>query len=152
MPKTIAQNEYYMIAVDPAKNRIYLTLISYWRSRADVPTYIEDLKKATQYVSKGFTILTDLSLMRAPHPDVVQLHTEAQRIVVSAGLTKTAEVIGPDANTNIAIERFSRDSGMHKRTFDLWREADEWLDEKEPQVGLAPASAKSEGEHTRKEV
>lgn len=132
MTKTIAQNEYYMIAVDTPKNRIYLTLISYWRSRADVPTYIQDLKKATQYVSKGFTILADLSLMKAPHPDVVQLHTEAQRIVVSAGLTKTAELIGRDANTNIAIDRFSRDSGMHKGTFDLWKEADEWLDRKEP--------------------
>jgi hypothetical protein len=40
--KTIAQNDYYVIAVDPRKNRGYLTLIGYWKSRAEVPKYIEE--------------------------------------------------------------------------------------------------------------
>jgi hypothetical protein len=129
--KTIAQNDYYVIGVDPAKNRAYLTLIGYWKSRADVPKYIDDWKKAIRELSKGFTVLTDVTRFKAPSPDVVELHTEAQKVLISGGLSKVAELVGSDAITKIAVDRFSRKSGMYKGTFDNWREADEWLDKKE---------------------
>jgi hypothetical protein len=128
--KTIAQNDYYVIAADPSKNRMYLTLIGYWRSRAEVPKYIEDLKKATRELSRGYTILTDVTKMKAPPQDVVTLHTEAQKVVLAAGLSKTAELVGSDIFTKMSVDRFSKESGMHKGTFDNWREADEWLDKK----------------------
>jgi hypothetical protein len=130
--KTIAQNDYYVIAVDATKNRLYLTLIGYWKSRAEVPKYIEDLKKATRELSKGYTILTDVTKMKAPPQDVVSLHMEAQKVVLAAGLSKTAELVGRDAIAKLAVDRFSRESGMYKGTFDNWREADDWLDKVEP--------------------
>ena len=129
--KTIAQNDCYVIAVDPSKNRLYLTLIGYWKSRADVPKYIEDLKKATRELSKGYTILTDVTKMKAPPQDVVTLHTEAQKVVLAAGLSKTSELVGSDVFAKMAVDRFSRESGMYKGTFDNWREAEDWLDKKE---------------------
>ena len=131
MMKTIAQNDYYVITVDPAKNRAYLTLIGYWKSRADVPRYIDDWKKAIRELSKGFTVLSDVTRMKAPPQDVVQVHTEAQKVLISSGLSKVAELVGSDVITKMAIDRFSRESGMYKGTFDNWREADDWLDTKE---------------------
>lgn len=130
--KTIAQNDYYVLAVDPSKNRAYLTLIGYWRTRADVPKYIEDWRKAMRDLSKGFTVLSDVTRFKAPPADVVQLHMEAQKILMSGGLNKVAELVGHDVITKMAIDRFSRESGMFKGTFDSWREADDWLDKKEP--------------------
>jgi hypothetical protein len=130
--KTIAQNEYYVIAVDPGKNRMYLTLIGYWKSRAEVPKYLDDLKKGTRELSKGYTILTDVTKMKAPPQDVVSLHTEAQKVVLAAGLSKTAELVGSNIITKMSVDRFSKESGMYKGTFDSWRDADEWLDKKEP--------------------
>ena len=132
MMKTIAQNDFYVIAVDPAKNRAYLTLIGYWKSRSDVPKYIDDWRKATRELSKGFTVLSDATRMKAPPQDVVQVHTEAQKVLMANGLSKVAELVGSDVIAKMAIDRFSRESGMYKGTFDNWREADDWLDKKEP--------------------
>ena len=132
MTKTIAENDYYVIAVDTAKNRAYLTLIGYWKSRAEIPKYVEDWKKALRELSKGFTVLTDVTKFKAPPQEVVVLHTEAQKVLMKGGLSKVAELVGRDAITKMAVDRFSRESGMYKGTFDNWREADEWLDKKEP--------------------
>lgn len=132
MMKTIAQNDHYVIAVDPSKNRAYLTLIGYWKSRAEVPRYIDDWKKAIRELSRGFTVLSDVTRMKAPPQDVVQLHTEAQKVLMGGGLSKVAELVGSDVIAKMAIDRFSRESGMYKGTFDNWREADDWLDKKEP--------------------
>ena len=129
--KTIAQNDYYIIAVDPMKNRAYLTLIGYWKSRAEVPKYLEDWKKAIRELSRGFTVLTDVTRMKAPPPDVVQLHTEAQKVLMSGGLKKVAEIVGSDIFAKMAVDRFSRESGMYKGTFDNFREAEDWHDKKE---------------------
>ncbi len=131
MMKTIAQNDNYVIAVDPSKNRAYLTLIGYWKGRAEVPKYIDDWRKAIKELSRGFTVLSDVTRMKAPPQDVVQLHTEAQKVLMAGGLSKVAELVGSDVIAKMAIDRFSRESGMYKGTFDNWREADDWLDKKE---------------------
>ena len=127
--KTIAKNDYYAILVDAAKNRLYLTLIGYWKSCSVVPNYIEDLKKATQELSRGYTILTDVIQMKPPPRDVITLHTEAQKVVMAAGLKKTAELVGQDVIAKMAVDRFSKESGMYKGTFDNKEEAEAWLDE-----------------------
>ncbi len=75
--KIMAETEYYVIAVDPAKNRAYLSLIGYWKSRADVPRYLEDWRQAIGPLSAGFTVLTDVTRMKPPPQDVTQLHIEA---------------------------------------------------------------------------
>ncbi len=131
MMKAIAQNDNYVIAVDPAKNRAYLTLIGYWKSRTEVPGYIDDWRKAIRELSRGFTVLSDVSRMKAPPQDVVPLHTEAQKVLMGSGLSRVAELVGSDVITRMAVDRFSRESGMYKGTFDNWREADDWLDKKE---------------------
>jgi hypothetical protein len=128
--KTIVQNDNYVIAVDPTKNRAYLTLIGYWKSRAEVPKYIEDWRKAIRELSRGFTVLTDVTRFKAPPPHVVTLHTEAQKVLISGGLNKVAEIVGSDIIAKMAVDRFSKESGMHKGTFDNWREAEDWLDKK----------------------
>lgn len=132
MMKAVAQNDFYVIAVDPAENRAYLTLIGYWKSRSDVPKYIDDWRQATRELSRGFAILSDTTRMKAPPQDVAQVHTEAQKVLMANGLSEVAELVGSDVIAKMAIDRFSRESGMHKGTFDNWREADDWLDKKEP--------------------
>jgi len=127
---TIAQNDYYVIAVDQIKNRAYLTLMGYWKSRAEVPRYLEDWRKAIRELSRGFTVLTDVTRFKAPSADVVTLHTEAQKVLMSGGLNKVAEIVGSDIIAKMAVDRFSRESGMQKGTFDNWREAEDWLGKK----------------------
>lgn len=127
--KTIAQNEYYTILVDSKKNRLYLTVEGFWKNRSVVPHYIDDLKKAIEDLNKGFTLLTDVRRMKVPPAEIAALHNEAQTLVISEGLGKTAEIHGEDVIAKMAVDRYSSGSGMFKRNFDNKIEAEAWLDE-----------------------
>ncbi len=129
--KAIATTEYYSIAVDQAKNRPYLTIHGFWKSRAVVSNYLADLKKATQELSTGYTILTDVIRMKTPPQEVAALHIEVQKVVVAAGLRKTAELVAQNVTIAMPLDRYAKTSGMQKRTFHTKSEADAWLDEQE---------------------
>lgn len=126
--KNIVENQYYSIYVDQDKNRIYLTILGFWRALDLVPNYISDIAKATQSVSKGFTILTDLTQMKPPPQEVGGIHMKAQKALVDAGLSKTAELLPADAIAQMAVDRYSRESGMEKGSFSSREEAEKWLD------------------------
>jgi len=127
--KVIARNDNYIIMVDEAKNRIYLTIIGFWKDLGMVPNYLDDITKAGQSVSTGFTILTDVTKMKVPTPEVGEIHGKAQGILVGAGLSKTAEILPADAIAQIAVDRYSKKSGMKKASFSTFEEAEKWLDE-----------------------
>jgi hypothetical protein len=125
--KEIAVNEFYSIKVDEAKNRLYLTITGFWQKADQVPEYLNDLKKATQFISKGYTILSDIRKMKAPTQEIGALHVKAQKIVIDAGLSKTAEVHPESMMAKISVDRFSEESGMKKGLFPSIEEAEKWL-------------------------
>lgn len=125
----IVANEHYTIFIDTRKNRLYLTLFGFWKSRSVVPTFKMDMRKAVRQLTRNYTILTDVTQMKTPPPDVAALHTEVQKMLMTEGLKKTAEVLGKDVIAKMAVERFSRKSGMNKEMFDDKRKAEKWLDE-----------------------
>ena len=127
--KDIAENEYYSITVDEKKNRIYLTILGFWRDPDVVPNYVSDITKAGQSVSKDFTILTDITQMKPPPKNVGEIHMKAQKVLVDAGLDKTAELLPAHAIAQMAVDRYSRESGMKKGSFSSREEAEKWLDE-----------------------
>jgi len=129
--KAIATTEYYSLAVDQAKNRLYLTINGFWKNRAAVSNYLADLKKATQELSTGYTVFTDVTQMKTPPQDVAALHIEAQKVVVSAGLRKTAELVAQNVAISMPLNRYAKTSGMQRRTFHEREEAEVWLDEQQ---------------------
>ena len=126
--KTIAENEYYSLTVDEKRNRIYLTILGFWRGPDVVPNYISDITKAARSVSRDFTILTDVTQMTAPPTSIGEMHMKAQKILVDAGLCKTAELLPTAAISQMALDRYSRESGMNKGSFSSREEAEKWLD------------------------
>jgi hypothetical protein len=130
--KRIAKTAYYSIDIDKTKNRIYLTIGGFWKNVTVVPNYFDDIKKAAQEVSPGFTILTDVSQMATPPSDVGSLHEKAQQVLIEAGLKKTAEIIPREkAIEQMVLKKWSVKSGMVKGTFHDKFAAETWLDEKE---------------------
>ncbi|MCP4149021.1 MAG: hypothetical protein GY757_14835 [bacterium] len=126
----IANNQCYSIYVEPSKNRVYLTLIGFWASPATVPNYLDDITKMSLHVKEGYTILSDLSQMKAPSADIGNIHRKAQEICVAAGLGKTAELLpGIKPVEKKVIDRYSKDSGMNKKVFKSKADAEKWLDE-----------------------
>ena len=127
--ETIADNGYYTIKVDKAKNRIYNIFRGYWKSSSVVPHYMDDGKKALQKISEGFTCLVDVTIMKTPPDDVSDLHIKMQSLFVKAGLKKTAEVFSSSV-MKLLTNRLAKESGMFKQIFDNWEDAEKWLDEK----------------------
>ena len=127
--KTIAKTAYYSIAVDKTKNRIYLTIVGFWKSPAVVPAYVEDMKKACQEISPGFTVLADVTRMITP-PEVAAVHERAQQVTLAAGLRKSAEILPKEkALEKMALTKWSTKTGMVKNMFHAIADAEAWLDE-----------------------
>lgn len=123
----IVENKNYTLYYNPAKNRIYLKIIGFWRSSEIVPDYIKDWSKALSHANKGFTLLTDASEM-AMHPkEVGQLHEKAQQLVLKAGVKKVAEVIS-GAFTELQLNNVAATTKFPKKNFKNIKEAEAWLD------------------------
>ncbi|SDZ17339.1 hypothetical protein SAMN05444365_106150 [Micromonospora pattaloongensis] len=123
----LVSNDRYAIAVDTAKNRLYLTVKGYWLSPQDAPRYVEDLTTAAKRLRPQFAVLTDATTMRPHHEDVMPLHIAAQQALMAAGMSRVAEIL-PRAATRLQTRRLSNQSGMFKAEFDTHEEAEAWLD------------------------
>ena len=124
----ITENDLYEIKVDDDKNRLYLAVKGFWKSPAQVPEYVADIKTAIDKLKPGFTILTDLRTMKPPTTDVGQLHVEAQKALVESGLSKTAEVVGQAILLEMQLKKYAQTSSMSKAEFESIEEAEAWLD------------------------
>lgn len=124
----IAENDFYELRVDSDKNRLYAKATGFWKSPTQVPEYLADLKAALGEIRPGFTVLSDLRMMKPPTTEISHLHREAQRLIVDGGMSRTAEVIGKAILIEMQIKKFTQSSTMTKAEFDTPEEAEAWLD------------------------
>jgi hypothetical protein len=122
----IAENEYYVIQVEPGKNRFYLRVMGFWKNTSIVPNYLTDIEKGVKMLRSGFCIISDLREMKTPPQEVGILHEKAQKVLVLAGLDRTAEVLS-DAILKMALNKYSINSQMKKQAFSTVEEAEKWL-------------------------
>lgn len=125
--QNIASNPHYEIAVSKLKNRLYLKVRGFWRSPEEVPNYVSDLRKSAASLQKDFTVLADVSEMKAHPGPVRKVHEEAQTVLIMAGLGRVAE-IQADLITNVQLDNLSKDTLMPKRAFNCKVQAEAWLD------------------------
>lgn len=125
--KEIAKNKFYEISVDGEKNRLYLKIIGFWRNPEAVPHYTGDLLKATKELKRGFTILSDLREMLTPPVEITAIHEGAQKFLINAGLSRTAEVLS-NVILKMVTKKYSDVSHMKKMEFTTIEEAEKWLD------------------------
>jgi hypothetical protein len=97
----------------------------------DIPNFLNDIRQASDQLSEGFTLLTDVTEMKTHPPEVSDLHVESQKIWLEGGLLKTAELMPPSEVDRFAHERRAKASGMPCRAFESAEEAETWLDENE---------------------
>ena len=124
----IAETGKYTIEVDKPKNRVYFKIRGFWNSPADVPNYLSDWQRAIREVTSGFTILSDVREMKTPQPEVGELHHRSQAMLVTAGLRKTAELVPAGSIEKSVLQRYAKESGMTKGSFENQTEAEAWLD------------------------
>ena len=128
MKQMYIENKHYQIGIDKSKNRIYVTIIGFWRSPEEVSEYVPDLDRALLQLQPGFTLLTDLTQMKT-HPKTLNpVHLAAQQLLVAGGLTQTAEVVS-SSFVQFQAESLSKQSEMPLRQFSSIEEASAYLDQ-----------------------
>ncbi|MDN4165868.1 hypothetical protein QWY31_10155 [Cytophagales bacterium LB-30] len=123
---------HYEISYQAAKNRLYISIKGFWRNKADVASYLPDLKKILQKTKPGFTLLTDLRAMKTSPPEMQEIHIAAQKALVDAGLHCTAEVVA-SSFVQFQASQYSKTSEMPLKQFESKAAAEAFLDTlKEP--------------------
>ena len=127
MLKSIASNSYYDIVVNPAKNRIQLTIKGFWQTKDLVPHYINDINEAISQLKPGFSVLVNLTRMVSPTHEVCALHCEAQKLLIKSGSARSAEIVKDSLLMN-TVNGYSAELGMTRRAFYDPGFAEVWLD------------------------
>ena len=130
MNDLIAKTDFYTVGINKPKNRAYLIFTGYCSKPSNIPNFLDDIKKAAHGLKQGFTLLTDVTMLKTPPQDVAELHIKSQEIWIESGLSKTAEILPNTKIAKMALDRWSKTSGMKKEWFDNKFEAEAWLDGK----------------------
>ncbi|SFQ79172.1 hypothetical protein [Hymenobacter arizonensis] len=109
---TLVKNQYYELAYSAAKNRIYCTLIGYWRSADLVPTYVADWEKAVRLTQRGFTVLADNREMKTHPATVKALHAQVADTLPRAGMSYLAEVVAIDKIAVLQVSGITQQAGV----------------------------------------
>ena len=130
MNDLIAKTDFYTVKINKLKNRAYLIFTGFCSKPSDMPNFLDDIKKAAHGLRQGFTLLTDVTKIKTPPKEVAELHVKSQEIWIASGLSKTAEILPDTMVAKLALDRWSKTSGMEKECFDDKNEAEAWLDGK----------------------
>lgn len=126
--KKLVNNDKYEIAVDQKKNRVYFKIKGFWKDPSDIPNYIADWEMTLQHLKPHFTIVSDLREMKPHSTSLTPVHEKAQRLLVSAGLDRTAEIMGDAVLLEFQTKQYAERSLMKKMEFETLEEAEAWLD------------------------
>ncbi|WP_242926296.1 hypothetical protein [Pontibacter vulgaris] len=124
----VAKNLCYEIYFSMGKNRAYLTLKGFWKSKQVVAGYLEDLKKLLVLTEPGFTILTDQSQLVTHPQELNDLHLEAQRLMVKEGVQQVAHIMPSDKIASLQVNAIADQTGLPISKFATIEEAETWLD------------------------
>jgi len=130
MKQTISENDRYKLEIDIAKNRLYFTPLREWESPADVPNYLDDVRKCATKLKRGFSALSDTSLTTVFSPEVNALLMESIEIMKGLGQWKTA-VFNKSIVLDIYLDKIYKKADrehVELRTFNDLEEAEKWLD------------------------
>jgi hypothetical protein len=123
------KNNKYEITTDRMKNRIYIALLGFWASRAEVPNYLSDIEKAAKELRKGFTVVVDITNVKPWVIEINALQEEAQKFLMKAGISNAVEVVADaDRLKKMTVNQISSKTGIEKKMFPSIEEADRWLD------------------------
>jgi hypothetical protein len=125
--KEIASTEFYSILIDTGKNRMFLTYKGSWMKHEDVSGFANDCALATEGLTPGFTVLSDVRPMEAMLiTDVIE---KVQKDSIQAGIRKAARVYDRPTFIKRQAEQIHQKTGLKSKAFDSVADAEAWLDD-----------------------
>ncbi|WP_299989902.1 hypothetical protein [uncultured Pontibacter sp.] len=125
----VARNRCYEIAYDGIRNRIYYSILGFWKNTDSIPDFLSDWDKALQLVSEGFTLLIDMRTMITHPQQLNSLHEESRRKMKAIGVSKIANVMPVDKIANLQVSDLATRSHLPLHTFETCEAAEQWLNE-----------------------
>lgn len=123
----IADNDQYSIEVSTEKNRAYLVIKGFWRNVDAVPNYINDWKKAMDYLKDNFTILNDAVAMKSHPQDVKELHGQVLAVLQTRKMGPAASLIA-NSVTEVQFASIAKGTDINTSNFSNAADAEKWLD------------------------
>jgi len=117
-----------MLSVDTTKNRLYASMNGVWGDTSSNTEFIRNVQEAIRCLSKGFTVLTDLTRVRWMSSEWTEILVTTQKMFIEASLSKEAEIHPPSMALRMQIDSVSRNSGIPRQVFASIDKAEAWLD------------------------
>ena len=127
--KHIARNKCYEISYSEVKNRLYFTVLGFWKNKESVPELLHDWEKALRLVTPGFTVLIDMRTMITHPQELNGLHEKFMQMVRDAGVSRVVNVTPNDKIASLQVGEIALRSNLEIQTFDTFEAADKWLDQ-----------------------
>ena len=127
--QSIASTDFYSIAVDTQKNRLFVTIKgSMWTDPKKVPNWLDDVAAGLKLLSPGFTELIDWTEMIGT--SLTDFFIDSQKLTIKAGLRKAARLYTRESFAKLQMDKISEKTGFPVRSFFDLKAAEAWLDEK----------------------
>ena len=123
---TVASNDHYVIEIDETKNRLFFVMKGSWTDPKAVPHWLEDVGRALEHLSPGFTELIDWTDIGAIV--LTDYISGAQELAIKAGVRKAARVYSAEHFLKVQMDTISRETGFPVESFLDKSEAEAWLD------------------------
>ncbi|MFD2513979.1 hypothetical protein ACFSRY_08890 [Pontibacter locisalis] len=123
----IAKTDCYELQYDELSNRIYLTLLGYWKDKEVVPEYLNDWQKAIKLTRPDFSLLLDMRTMITHPPSLNSLHLEVHNLIKDNSASQIALLEPIDRIATLQIQQIIAQCDMQISSFLNADEAEEWL-------------------------
>ncbi|MBX0333708.1 hypothetical protein K3G39_10715 [Pontibacter sp. HSC-14F20] len=125
----VVRNSCYEIGYDGIRNRVYFSILGFWKNADSVPDFLNDWDKALQLVRSGFTLLVDMRTMITHPHQLNRLHEESQRRMKAAGLSRIANVMPVDKIASLQVADIVKQIEVPSQHFETCEAAQQWLNE-----------------------
>jgi hypothetical protein len=105
----------YRVAIDQARNRLYVTFRGYFREDDARVACAEVLRQAGE-LEPGFSIVTDISEFTAASEEGAEVIKETQAALAELGVGRIVRVVGKNVVANMQMTRTAREIGYDPGT------------------------------------
>jgi hypothetical protein len=130
----VASTDFYRLAVDKRKKRVYNTVFGTWGERPDASRFVRDWEEVFNQITAGYTVLTDASEFRLLSAEWAATTIKTRQRLIAAGITKIAEILPENMILKMQFDTISERTDVQTKIFSNHREAEAWLDHAEPET------------------
>jgi hypothetical protein len=117
----------YKVRVDPARNRLYVTLEGFF-TLAEIKRCGDETIEATKKLRPGYCVVTDITQYKAGLPEVAQDIERVQAHFRNSGARQGVRIVGANMLSGMQFRRTGGKAEYNSENFPSLAEAEKFLD------------------------